>query len=103
MGKVFLTTSAILGTTGGYLFAQTVVPAAPDTAFFSFEKFGVAGFLLAGAWFMIRYFMGELAKKDTQIQNNTEVLVDELRSCSESRQQLALALQELKDEIRSAR
>lgn len=101
--KVFLTASAILGTTGGYLMAQDAGPPMPDPSFFSFEKFGVAGLMIGGAWFMLRYFMAELAKKDEQLSDLHEKMLEELQQCAASKAALAAALNELKDEIHHVR
>lgn len=103
MRKLILTTSAILGSTGGYLFAQSAVPTDPTMPFLSFEKFGVAGLMLAGAWFMLRYFMAELAKKDGQLSDLHSKMLEEIRECAAAKSALASALSELKDEIHDAR
>jgi hypothetical protein len=98
-GLWLLATSSILGTAG--VFAQTLTDA-PESSMI--EKLGTAGLLVSGAFFLVRYFIGELAKKDQYIErmtkDNTDALLKELAAAHNSREQLAVALRELTDTIR---
>jgi len=97
-GVGYLLTSGVLGTAG--VFAQTTIT--PESNIL--ERLGTAGLLVMGAVFLVRYFIAELAKKDTYIERitkeHTEMLVSELKTAAASREQIALALRELTDHIR---
>jgi hypothetical protein len=62
-----------------------------------FSQYGVAGLGLAGAWFMMKYFMTTLDKKDTQMNEFIKSTLDLQR---EFKVELVAALRELREEIR---
>ena len=91
-----LTGSAAFGTLGMQLAASQ-----PDTAF---ERLGTAGALAVGAWLMLKYFMAQLSKKDELIERmhreSTDMLVKELKSNAEVKENLTTALRDLTDAVR---
>lgn len=70
------------------------------------EQLGVAGFLVMAAYFMLKYFMSEIGKKDVQIQllvtqqqavakENLTLILTELRENHAVKAQLVIALNDL--------
>lgn len=92
--SMMLQFSAIFGTTGAI--AQTIVPS--DTVW---ERLGVAGLLIAGAFFMLRYFMSVVEKKDDQLKSNSDALIEHIRRGYETQAQTNTALHQLGETIRA--
>lgn len=42
------------------------------------EQFGLTGVFILAAWLMMRYFMGQIEKKDTRIQELTNTFMSEI-------------------------
>ena len=92
-----LTASAIAGT--GAAIAQTMMPEVP-----SVERLGVAGLLVLGAYFMLRYFMGVVERKDALIKemmdSNTTRLVEHIEAGYEVQREIKDALNSLASAVR---
>lgn len=77
------------------------------------ERLGVAGILVVAAYFFIRYFMSELAKKDTRIVDITDRFIAAMKDMADKNEKQAqlvtraiadntAAMNELRDVVRSA-
>jgi hypothetical protein len=97
-----LALSGVLGTAG--VIAQTMPGAGEETLI---TKFGSMGLIAVGAWFLVRYFMAVIERKDSYIERtqkeHTEMLVSELKAAGVSREQLTVALRDLTEMVRSTK
>lgn len=68
------------------------------------ERLGTAGLLVLASGIMLRYFMGELTKKDelikTLMREHTEALVNELQTSHQIKKDLTQAMVELTVAVR---
>jgi hypothetical protein len=112
LDPIALKLSAAIGTFAAI--AQTALPNGGTEFEHIWERLGVAGLLVAGAYFMIRYFMGVVSAKDQQIHTlfeehraeanrNTAMLIQHLEKGYEVQRHTAAAVQELTVVVRELR
>jgi len=70
------------------------------------ERLGVAGILVVASYFLLRYFIGELARKDDRLNEMGQQFIDTMkefgdlaREAHRQQSETTMALRELKDFI----
>ncbi len=65
----------------------------------AFERLGTAGILVIAGYYLLKYFMGQLAKKDTRLDDITDRFVTATREQSTAIRDFASVLDKLSDSV----